>query len=123
VEVCRGLKPTPIRKTRFFYAQSLRSEIPPRQWIRGSSRALLALRKHSRVLRHRRAPADCFGANPVASALSNLTGRDPGEAVRTYHEGYQPTLKGGTSIRPAIGTFYLAPTLHNLCRRGSPRER
>jgi hypothetical protein len=50
--------------------------------------ALLALRKDSRVLRHRRASADCFGANPVASALGNLARRDPSEAVRTYHEGH-----------------------------------
>jgi hypothetical protein len=64
------------------------------------SRTLLALRKHSRVLRHRRAPADCFGANPVASALGNPARRDPGEAMRTYHEGLQSTLK--------TGTFYLA---------------
>src|SRR6478735_8282681 len=35
----------------------------------GSTNALLALRNNSRVLRHRRAFADCFGANPVASAL------------------------------------------------------
>ena len=49
--------------------------------------ALLALRKDSRVLRHRRAFADCFGANPVASALGNRPRRDPGAAVRTYHEG------------------------------------
>jgi len=62
--------------------------------------ALLALRKHSRVLRHRRAFADCFGANPVASALGNHAGRDPGLAVRTYHEGFLQTLK--------TGTFYLA---------------
>ena len=60
------------------------------------SRALLALRKDSRVLRHRRAPADCFGANPVASALGNRPRRDPGAAVRTYHEGLKPTLKTGT---------------------------
>ena len=65
-----------------------------------SSRALLALRKYSRVLRHRRAPADCFGANPVASALGDLPRRDPGEAVRTYHGGRTPALK--------TGTFYLA---------------
>src|SRR6266851_7405940 len=64
------------------------------------SRALLALRKYSRVLRHRRAPADCFGANPVASALGNPSRRDPGGAMRTYHEGRQPALK--------TGTFYLA---------------
>ncbi len=42
----------PIRKTRFSYVQSLSSEIPPKQWILGSSRALQALRKHSRVLSH-----------------------------------------------------------------------
>ena len=63
-------------------------------------KTLLALRKHSRVLRHRRASADCFGANPVASALGNRPRRDPGAAVRTYHEGLKPTLK--------TGTFYLA---------------
>ena len=62
--------------------------------------ALLALRKDSRVLRHRRASADCFGANPVASALGNRPRRDPGAAVRTYHEGLKLALK--------TGTFYLA---------------
>jgi hypothetical protein len=70
-------------KTRFFYVQSLSSEISPKQWIHGSSRALQALRKYSRVLRHWRAPADCFGANPVASALDDPARRDPGEAMRT----------------------------------------
>lgn len=54
----------------------------------------------TRVLRHCRAPADCFGANPVASALGNLARRDPGEAVRTYHEDPKPN--------PETGTFYLA---------------
>src|SRR5689334_6448660 len=58
--------------------------------------APLALRKHSRVLRHRRAPADCFGANPVASALGNPTRRDPGGAMRTYHEGRPAALNTGT---------------------------
>src|ERR1039457_2609684 len=62
--------------------------------------ALLALRKHSRVLRHRRAFADCFGANPVASALGSSTRRDPSAADRTYH---------GWSRRPLkTGTFYFA---------------
>ena len=60
------------------------------------SRVLLALRKDSRVLRHRRTLADCFGANPVASALGNLDKRDPAEVVRTYHEGRRLTLKTGT---------------------------
>ena len=54
----------------------------------------------TRVLRHWRAPADCFGANPVASALGRPAGRDPGEAVRTYHEGLK--------TNPQIGTFYFA---------------
>ncbi len=58
--------------------------------------ALLALRKQSRVLRHRRAFADCFGANPVASALGNRPGCDPGAAVRTYHEGPKRVLTTGT---------------------------
>jgi hypothetical protein len=62
--------------------------------------ALLVLRKHSRVLRHRRAFADCFGANPVASALGSSTRRDPGAADRTYHGWPQRPLK--------TGTFYFA---------------
>ena len=62
--------------------------------------ALLALRKNSRVLRHRKAFADCFGANPVASALGNRARRDPGTAVQPYHEGLKQTFE--------TGTFYLA---------------
>src|SRR5579862_3216641 len=58
---------------------------------------LLALRK---LLRHRRSPADCFGANPAASALGNSAGRDPSEAVRTYHEDRK--------TNPKTGTFYFA---------------
>jgi hypothetical protein len=101
VEVHRRLRSQKtIRKTRFFYAQSLRSKIPPKQWIHGLSGALLALRNYSRVLRHSRAPADCFGANPVASALGNSPRRDPSEVMRTYHECRKLTLK--------TGTFYLA---------------
>jgi hypothetical protein len=69
--------------------------------------ALLALRKHSRVLRHRRAFADCFGANPVASALGNRARRDPGTAVQPYHEGLKQTFE--------TGTFYLAGIRNFLC--------
>jgi hypothetical protein len=57
-------------------------------------------RTNSRVLRHRRAFADCFGANPVASALGNRAKRDPGTAVQPYHEGFKQTFE--------TGTFYLA---------------
>jgi hypothetical protein len=74
------------------------------------SGALQALRKYSRVLRHRRAPADCFGANPVASALGNPARRDPGEVMRPYHEGRRPTPKEELSTWLEVGTFYSAPT-------------
>jgi len=75
------------------------------------NRALLALRKYSRVVHHGRTLADCFGANPVASALGSLTRRDPGEAMRTYHGGGRSTSKPELSTWPRVGTFYLAPTI------------
>jgi hypothetical protein len=81
------------------YAQSLSSEVSPSNGSQLNN-ALLALRKNSRVLRHRRAFADCLGANPVASALGNRTRRDPGTAVQPYHEGFKQTFESGT--------FYLA---------------
>src|SRR5450432_2769430 len=73
--------------------------------------ALLALRKHSRVLRHRRAFADCFGANPVASALATAPGATPVRLCEhTMRVSSRPS-KEELSTWPAIGTFYLAPTL------------
>src|SRR6478736_194642 len=79
------------------------------------NRALLALRKYSRVLRHRRALADCFGANPVASALGDLARRDPGEAVRTYH--------GRRATAFITGTFYLAGNRNFLFGSDTCRSR
>jgi hypothetical protein len=64
------------------------------------SRALL-------VLRHRRALADCFGANPVASALGNPARRDPSKAVRTYHKSFQEALKIGSFYFGGIRNFLL----------------
>src|SRR5712691_8241669 len=56
------------------------------------------------------------GANSVASALGNPARRDPGEAVRTYHEGSQATLKIGTFYFGGNRNFLLwsdtAPPLH-----------
>src|SRR5450631_4383601 len=76
--------------------------------------ALLVLRKHSRVLHHRRAFADCFGANPVASALGSNARRDPGAADRTYHGWSQRPLK--------TGTFYFAGKRNFLlCLDTTPR--
>ena len=54
------------------------------------------------------------GANSVASALGNRTRRDPGAAVRTYHEGLKPALK--------TGTFYLAGNRNFLLGRDMDRE-
>src|SRR5579863_3683544 len=68
---------------------------------------LLALRK---LLRHRRSPADCFGANPVASALGNSAGRDPAKLCEHTTRIEKQILKPELSTLPAIGTFYLAPT-------------
>jgi hypothetical protein len=68
------------------YAQSLSSEVSPSNGSQLNN-ALLALRKNSRVLRHRRAFADCLGAIRVSNRPSN------------------PEL----STWPGIGTFYLAP--------------
>ena len=81
--------------------------------------------RHSRVLRHRRASADCFGANPVASALGNRARRDPGTAVRTYHEGFQPTLKTGTFYLAGNRNFLFGSDsagCHNPGRPGCPRS-
>jgi hypothetical protein len=50
--------------------------------------------------RHRRACADCFRSQLRRLGFGRLTRRDPGKAVRTYHEGCSPTFK--------TGTFYLA---------------
>ena len=47
-----------------------------------------------------RACADCFRSQLRRLGFGRFARRDPNEAVRTYHEGFQATLK--------IGTFYLA---------------
>ena len=46
----------------------------------------------TRVLRHRRAPADCFGANPVASALGAMPGATPARLCEHYHEDQKSIL-------------------------------
>src|SRR5271170_5357015 len=81
-------------------AQSLRSGVSPKAPVvqEGPPRRPV---ETTRVLIAVRGPAPTVsGANSVASALGSPAKRDPGKAVRTYHEGFQSTLK--------IGTFYLA---------------
>jgi hypothetical protein len=79
--------------------------------------ALLALRKDSRVLRHRRAFADCFGANPVASALGNRARRDPGAAVQPYHECFKQTFKTGTVYLAGNRNFLFGSDINDSCTR------
>ena len=58
-----------------------------------------------------RAPADCFGANPVASALDNPAGRDPGEAVRTLPSGPDTGLQDRNFLLPNIALMQAAGEL------------
>src|SRR5450759_501399 len=74
-------------------AQSLRSGVSPKAHVvqEGPPRRPV---ETTRVLIAVRGPAPtASGANSVASALGCLARRDPGKAVRTYHEGFQPTPK------------------------------
>jgi hypothetical protein len=73
--------------------------------------ALLALRKDSRGLRHRRAFADCFGANPVASALGNRPGATPVRLCEHTMRAPDWPSKPELSTWLETGTFYLAPTI------------
>ena len=52
------------------------------------------------------------GANSVASALGNRTRRDPGAAVRTYHEGLKPARKRGTFYLAGDRNFLLGSDRH-----------
>jgi hypothetical protein len=100
------------------YAQSLSSEVSPSNGSQLNN-ALLALRKNSRVLRHRRAFADCLGANPVASALGNRARRDPGTAVQPYHEGFKQTFESGTFYLAGNRNFLFGSDTHTLIFTGT----
>src|ERR1700693_1780332 len=96
-------------------AQSLRSGVSPKAPVvpEGPPRRPVDT---TRVLIAVRGPAPtASGANSVASALGSLARRDPGKTVRTYHEGFQSTLK--------IGTFYLAGNRNFLFGSDTTRRR
>jgi hypothetical protein len=97
------------RQSSRLYAQSLAPKFHQSNGPRLVN-ALLALRKNSRVLRHRRAFADCFGANPVASALGNLARRDPGGLTELTTSGLTYRSKPELSTLLQSGTFYFALT-------------
>ena len=99
VEMPRRLSRKPIRKTRFSYAQASAPEFhqsngsaaraePCRR--SGNHTGSASLQGSRRLLR----------SQPRRFGLGHSTGRDPGEAVRTYHEDPKPN--------PKTGTFYLA---------------
>ena len=94
-----------------FYAQSLRSEISPKQW-NPVQESPPGAPETSRVLRHRRAFADCFGANPVASAFGTPPGATPARLCE-HNIRVLNSLKPELSTWLGIGTFYLAPTKHS----------
>ena len=90
------------RRSSRWIAQSLRSEVSPEaervptgKPSRRAGPVSPEVSSH-----HRRACADCFRSQLRRLGFGRLTRRDPGKAVRTYHEGCYPTCK--------TGTFYLA---------------
>ena len=88
-------------------AQSLRSRVSPKARVvqEGPPRRPV---ETTRVLIAVRGPAPtASGANSAASALGSLARRDPGETVRTYHEGFQEDLKIGTFYFGGIRNFLL----------------
>jgi hypothetical protein len=91
------------RRSSRFMAQSLRSGVsPPAECVqieRPSEASRTGSARRYPVAKGGPAPT-ASGANSVASALGSVTRRDPGEAVRSYHEGCTSTFK--------TGTFYLA---------------
>src|SRR3954454_15100540 len=65
------------------------------------------------------------GANSVASALGSRTRRDPGTAVRTYHEGLDLTLETGTSYLAGNRNFLFGPDIRRSAMawpKGSSRS-
>src|SRR5215831_18031105 len=72
--------------------------------------APLALRKQSRVLRHRRAPPIAAEPTPSPRLWATPPGATPaGLCEHTMGADCQPS-KPELSTWPGIGTFYLAPT-------------
>ncbi len=69
--------------------------------------ALLALRKYSRVLRHRRAIHRLLRSQLRRFGFGVRTRREPGTAVRTYHLGSPATLEIGTFYFGGIRNFLL----------------
>src|ERR1700691_3010669 len=81
-------------------AQSLRSGVSPKACVVQEGPPRRPVETNRALIAVWRACADCFRSHLRRLGFGHLARRDPGETVRTYHEGLQSTLK--------IGTFYLA---------------
>src|SRR5215471_12441274 len=105
---------TSIRKTRFFYAQSLRSEISPKQWIpternppwRSGNNHGFCVTGGPPPIASEPTPSPRLWATPPAATPAGL-------CEHTMGADCQPS-KPELSTWPGIGTFYLAPT-HEAC--------
>src|SRR5215831_18456026 len=101
---------TSIRKTRFFYAQSLRSEISPKQWIptersppwRSGNNHGFCVTGGPPPIAAEPTPSPRLWATPPGATPAGL-------CEHTMGADCQPS-KPGLSTWPGIGTFYLAPT-------------
>src|SRR5215471_18560237 len=108
---------TSIRKTRFFYAQSLRSEISPNQWIptersppwRSGNNHGFCVTGGPPPIASEPTPSPRLWATPPGATPAGL-------CEHTMGADCQPS-KPELSTWPGIGTFYLAPT---LCGVGVP---
>jgi hypothetical protein len=79
-------------------AQSLRSGVSPKAHVVQEGPPRRPVETTRVLIAVWRACADCFRSQLRRLGFGQPTRRDPGEAVRTYHEGLRSTLK--------IGTFY-----------------
>src|SRR5215831_17809677 len=107
---------TSIRKTRFFYAQSLRSEISPKQWIptersppwRSGNNHGFCVTGGPPPIASEPTPSPRLWATPPGATPAGL-------CEHTMGADCQPS-KPELSTWPGIGTFYLAPT-YDVFRR------
>src|SRR5215471_14297921 len=109
---------TSIRKTCFFYAQSLRSEISPKQWIptersppwRSGNNHGFCVTGGPPPIASEPTPSPRLWATPPGATPAGL-------CEHTMGADCQPS-KPELSTWPGIGTFYLAPTAHRFCYDG-----
>src|ERR1700733_3248920 len=104
----------PFGRRAFLMAQSLRSRIPPKQWIHGSSRALQALRKSHGFCVTGGLPPIASEPTPSPRLWATAPGATPARLCEhTMRVGHRPS-KEELSTWQRVGTFYLAPTVSEV---------